>query len=275
MADQVTELQQAFGATTQTPATSSGQSAATETPLGSTPGNFFGKEAAPLRAQGAANEKIGEAIKEEGENQVSRSVLGQEAAEKTGETAKANVSELQTLNDLHQAAINKELERAKPLIDAVDKYKFHEYWSDAGTGRAVLAAVASGLLGFGTGQYHNVAKELADADHARQVSEFNAMLERARMAGAGVDRLMQIQEHGLNTMTLMQAAKYKAIAAEYDRLGAQATTVEAQTAAKMGRAQFEKAAATEMQKYYQGLRTRAAKNTSQSIHQPQGKRPGD
>ena len=118
-----------------------------------------------------------------------------------------------------------------------------------------------------------MAKEIADSDHARQVDQFNGLMERSKLAGANMDRLLKVQEAGLSTMSLMQAAKYKAIAAKYDQMGAQATTVEAQTQAKMGKAQFEKLAADEMLKYYQGLRTRAAKNVSSSIRQPQGALP--
>lgn len=269
----VTELDQAFGAGGAQPSSSAGNTATTETPLGSTKGNFWGKEKAPLAAMNAANQDVIGAQKEAGENQISRAVLGEEQAGAEGAQAQANVNELTALKDQHNAEIQRLLVEHQPMIDAADKFKFHDYFADGHTGNAILAAISSAMLGFGTGQYHNVAMEIAKADHERQVNEFSGLMERARFAGASEDRLMKIHEAGLTNLQIMQAAKYKAIADKYAQMGTQATTVEQQTAAKMGNAIAMKKAAAEMEDIYKGVRTRAARNVSHRISQPQGALP--
>jgi hypothetical protein len=222
---------------------------------------------------GEANKDIQEAVKEQGENAISRAVMEQEQAAEHKDQTTANLTELQTLNDLHKAEVNRLVEEQRPLMDAVQKFRFHDHWSDGNTGNAVLAAIASGLLGFGTGQYHNVAMEIAKNDHERQVNEFNSLLERARLGGGDMDRLLKTQEQGMSAMTMMQAAKYNAIADKYAEMGKQAGTVEAQTAARLGEAQARKLAAAEMAKYYEGLRTRGARNVSRSTPKPMGAKP--
>jgi hypothetical protein len=268
MADTITELGQAWPSNVAAPSLSAGSSATTETPLGSTKGNFFGKEKAPLQARAAATQAIQEAVEEEGRNAVARAKIGEDQAHEQKATTDANMSAMQTLQDAHNAETNRLIEEHRPIIDAADKFKFHDYWSDGHTGNAALAAISSALLGFGTGQYHNVAMEIAKNDGERQVNEFNGLMERARLAGADEDRLAKIQERGWTNMGIMQAAKYNAVARKYDELAAQATTVEAQTTAKMNASLARKKAADEMEDVYKGLRTRSARNVSQSIAKP-------
>lgn len=271
----VTELQQAFPSlAAQQPATSSGTSEATKVPLGSTKGNYFGKEAETLKKRGEINREIGKSVQEEGENLLNRAVIGQEEAGETADVGKANLTELQALRDQHNAELNKLIDQHRPIVEAVDKFKFHDHWSEPHVGQGILAAIASGLLGFGTGQYHNVAKEIADADHAKQVNEFNSLLERARMNGADEDRLMKIQERGSAALSTMQAAKYKAIADKYALAAAQATTVEAKTAAQQKSLYFQKLANEENQKTLEGLRTSAGRNVSHAIRQSQATKVG-
>jgi hypothetical protein len=267
VADTVTELAQAFP-TAPAPLSSSGGSSSTETPLGSKPGHFLGKEEAPLKAMGEANQAIVGATKEEGENQVNRAVIGQETADAGAGQAAENFDQMRAITDIHNANIEAEKARIQPMIEAADKFQFHQYWSDKGTGDKVMAALSSALLGFGTGQYHNVAMDLAEKDHQRQVSELNGLLERAKLGGASLDRLMQIQDHAMLSMAAMQAAKYKAIAAKAEQMGAAAGTVEAKTNADMISNMAMKKSAAEIEELWKGLRTKAARSTAQHFTTP-------
>ncbi len=275
MADTVTELQTAFPPQAQPAASGSGASTGTEVPLGSAKGNFYGKERAPLEQVGKGVAGIQEGAKLEGEDKLNRALINEEQAGAEDTQQSQDVKDLQTLSSMHDAEMQKLIAKDKPIIDAADKFQFHQYWSDQSTGNKILAAISSGLLGFGTGQYHNVAMELADKDHQRQVTELNSLMERAKMAGAREDRLREVHKEALSSMSLMQVAKLKAIASQYAKMGAQAATVEAKTAAQMGQSLAMKGAGEWMLNYLKGLRTKAAHTVSQHISQPRGNRPGD
>lgn len=275
MADAVTQLQQAYP--TVVPGTEgSGTSNTTEVPLGSKPGslgNYLGVEKPVFEKRGELAGKMEANAQQEGENKVARAQLGEEQAGAEGDVAVNAQADLLAQQDQNTAALQKEVERLRPALDAVDKFQFHDHWSDGHTGQAVLAAVASGLLGFGTGQYHNVAKEIADADHARQIAQFNGILERARMMGGNVDRLLQIQKEAGVMQSAMLAAKYTAIAKQYQRLGAQATTAEQRQAAEAGVLLMQNAANEKKAEALRTLRRHVGATSTRTTKAPEAQKP--
>lgn len=275
LVDQVTQLQQAYP--TVVPGTeASGSSNTTEVPLGSKPGslgNYLGVEKPIFKKREELAGKLHQSAEAEGANKVARGELGEAEAGANADVSVNAQADMLALQDKHTAALQKEVDRLRPALDAVDKFQFHDHWSDPHTEQAVMAAVASGMLGFGTGQYHNVAKEIADADHARQVAQFNGILERARMMGGNVDRLLSIQKEATVMQSAMLAAKYTAIANQYKRLGAQATTQEQRQAAEAGVLLMDNAANEKKAETMRTLRRHVGSTVSRTNKVPEAQKP--
>lgn len=261
----VTPLATAFP--TNAPNTSGASSGtATETPLGATPARPLGIETPDIAAREKANRGLAGVVAEEGENALNRAVMGQEQAGATADVTADNLAEMHQFHDKYQKTLDAEMKRGDELAGRIEKSaKFHDYWADKSVGDKLLATIASGLLGFGTGQGHNVAKDLADADHGKQVQQLNALMKMAEMQGAHRGELMKIHEDATAHLTMVQGLKYKKIADEYAKQAALATTVEQRTAAKKAEEMFLKLAGEEKLKYDMSRRVKSSKSATQAV----------
>ncbi len=258
----VTPLSTAFPTNApNTQGTSSGT--ATETPFGATPARPLGIETPDIAAREKANRALGGVVKEEGENKLNRAVMGQEQATAESGLATDTLGEMHDFHDVYQKTLADEMKKGDELANRIEKAsQFHDYWADKGMGDKVLATIAAGFLGFGTHQAHNVALELANADHDKQVAQVNQLMKLAEMHGAHVGQLQKIHEESMGHLSLMQSLKYKKMASEYAKQAAMASTVEAQTEAKKAEAMFLKLAGEEKLKYDMTRRLKSSRSAS-------------
>jgi hypothetical protein len=264
----VTPLTSAFP--TNQPNTSGASSGtATETPLNATKANPLGVEAPDIAARQVANRKLEGVTGEEGANLENRAALGLGEANANAGVTGDSLAEMHKYHDAYQKELTTSMAEGKRLHDAIDAASnFHDLWEQKPMADRALATIASGLLGFGTGQAHNVVKDLSDADHQRQVDKVNTLMKIAEMHGADQKRLMEIHEDATANLTLMQSLKYKKIADEYAKQGAMAGTVEAKTAAAKAQAMFLKLAAEEKLKYDMSRRVKASRSATQATKTP-------
>lgn len=256
-----------FGVALPEQSTTSGNSASTPQPFGATPDNPLGVEAAPRAAEAAAGQAVVRATQAQGDTAVDQAATQAAGAGNTATVQKQNLKEMED-----QAAEQRLIEgearaRKLDLQKRVSGFKFEDYWQKAGTGRRVLAEIASGLLGFGTGQYHNVVQELADNEHAKQLDQITQLQKRLEQAGADEREVHQFGMEARANLSAVHAQRLNAIAAETTAQAARYNTPAARAAADLATANAKAAAAKADLEADTGLRGSVAHQLSTTKNQ--------
>lgn len=250
---------------------SSGSSSgtATETPYGATKTNPLGIEKGAIIERNAANADIGAAQGEQDTNALTRAGIDLSKANAVGAQDTANLDQMHAFNDAFTKDFNERKAGQKRLEDSINEAaKFHDHFTDKNVGDKLIATIASGLLGFGTGQYHNEVARIEGEEHAKQQAQLDALMKQAERYGANTTQLREIYDDASNNMRLTRAARLEQIAHQYDVQAATAGTVEAKTAAKTHAALLRKQKNEELLKYDQGLRTKSQRSATQAVKAP-------
>ncbi len=270
MADEqpVTPLSQAFPSL-QPNTSGSSNSTATETPFGATKANPLGIEAPAVAGQRAINRDLLAGTLEQGENQLSRAILQQDRAGAEQAAGGDALGEMHDFIAKHKEATDRDESLRRVLYDRIEKASQpHDYWADKSWWDKALAHIQSGLLGFGTGKPVDMVRELAEQDTAKQKAQLDNLMNLQKVQGANSDATTAVFDKAHDYLNGIHILKLKKVAAEYDKLGAMATTVEAKTNAKIAADTLRKQIVAEELKYQEGRRIKSSKAATHAMKAP-------